>query len=69
MTIFVCTHYDFVIEAGNEVFIMLQADSAVFGKFTAWQEPPLEKEFFAFSILFAGLIGTVVSFKQRKQSR
>jgi hypothetical protein len=39
----------------------MTSDSAVSGMFTAWQEPPLEKQLLALALLLAGLAGVAVS--------
>jgi hypothetical protein len=58
-----CSHYEFVIEAGDEALILLKSDSPVDGLFTAWQEIPLEKQLSAIVILSAGLICVTISFR------
>jgi hypothetical protein len=52
-----CTHYDFVIEQGEQVLILLKSDSPVSGMFKAWQEIPLERQLLALTLLFIGFIG------------
>ncbi|MCK4583064.1 hypothetical protein KAU18_07090 [Candidatus Bathyarchaeota archaeon] len=61
-----CSHYELVIERGDEALILLRSDSPVKGRFTARQEIPLEKQLFAFTIILAGLIGVALSIKMRK---
>jgi len=56
-----CSHYELVIERGDEALILLRSDSPVKGRFTARQEIPLEKQLLAFSILLAGLMGVAIS--------
>ena len=62
----VCSHYELVIERGDEALILLRSDSPVKGRFTARQEIPLEKQLLAFTILLAGLIGVALSMRMRK---
>jgi len=57
----VCSHYELVIERGDEALFLLRSDSPVKGRFTARQEIPLEKQLLAFSILLAGLMGVAIS--------
>jgi len=54
-----CTSYNLVLEPGEEVLIMLKSSSSVSGRFTAWQEIPLENQLFALSLLLTGLAGTI----------
>ncbi len=56
-----CSHYEFVIESGDEASILLKSNSPVKGMFTARQEIPLEKQLLAFIMLLAGIIGLVLS--------
>jgi hypothetical protein len=58
-----CSHYEFVIEGGGEVLILLRSDSPVNGMFTARQEIPSEKQLLAFLMLLAGLIGLAISIR------
>lgn len=62
----VCSHYELVIERGDEALILLRSDSPVKGRFTARPEIPLEKQLLAFTILLAGLIGVALSMRMRK---
>ena len=48
-----CSHYELVIEGGDEALILLRSDSPVKGKFTARQEIPLEHQLLAFVILLS----------------
>jgi len=57
----VCSHYELVIESGDEALILLRSDSPVKGRFTARQEIPLERQLLAFTILLAGLVGVAIS--------
>jgi len=59
-----CKSYDFVIESGDEIMILLKSNSPVSGMFKAWQETPLEKQLLALTILLAGLAGTAISYKK-----
>ena len=56
-----CSRYEFVIEGGGEALILLRSGSPVDGRFTAWQEIPLEKQILAFAVLSAGLVGVATS--------
>lgn len=60
-----CSHYELVIESADETFILLKSKSPVDGMFTARQEIPLEKQLFAFILLFTGIIGLVLSIARR----
>jgi len=59
-----CTHYDLIIEAGDEAYILLKSDAPVLGMFTAWQETPFERQLVASTLLLIGLIGIVLSSKR-----
>ena len=61
-----CSHYELVIERGDEAFILLRSDSPVEGRFTARQEIPLERHLLAFTILVAGLVGVALSIRRNK---
>lgn len=61
----VCSHYELVIESGDEASILLKSDSPVNGRFTARQEIPLEKQLLAFIMLLAGLLGLALSIARR----
>jgi hypothetical protein len=56
-----CTSSEFIVERGDTVLVQMTSDSAVSGMFTAWQEPPLEKQLLALALLLAGLAGVAVS--------
>ncbi len=62
-----CSHYELVIERGDEALILLRSDSPVEGRFTARQEIPLERQLLAFAILLAGLVGVGISIRIRKK--
>ena len=62
-----CSHYELVIERGDEALILLRSDSPVEGRFTARQEIPLERQLYALIILSAGLIGVTLSIRMRKK--
>ena len=49
-----CTSHEFNIAPGDTVHVQMTSDSAVSGMFTAWQEPPLEKQLLAVALLLAG---------------
>ena len=40
----VCSHYELVIERGDESLILLRSDSPINGRFTARQEIPIGKQ-------------------------
>jgi len=56
-----CTSYDFIIEPGDHILVLLKSSSPVSGRFTAWQEAPLEKGLFGLSLLLLGLAGIGIS--------
>lgn len=56
-----CTSYDFIIEPGDYVLILLKSSSPVSGRFTAWQETPLEKQLLGLTVLLTGLAGIAIS--------
>lgn len=62
-----CSHYELVIERGDEALILLRSDSPVEGRFTARQEIPLERHLLAFTILLAGLVGVALSIRRHKK--
>jgi hypothetical protein len=56
-----CTRYKFIIEPEDSEIIKLDANSPVTGRFTAWQEAPLEKQVLGVTIILVGLTGTRIS--------
>ncbi len=52
-----CTRYEFILEPDEYVLILLKSSSPVSGRFTAWQEIPLEKQLLGLSVLLVGLAG------------
>ena len=56
-----CTSYEFILEPGDYVLILLKSSSSVSGRFTAWQEIPLEKQLLGLSVLLVGLAGIGIS--------
>ena len=56
-----CSHYELVIERGDEALILLRSDFPIKGRFTARQEIPLEKQLIAFVMILAGLVGLALS--------
>lgn len=60
-----CSHYELVIESGDEALILLKSNSPVNGMFTARQDIPLEKQLLAFIMLSAGLFGLAQSIVHR----
>jgi hypothetical protein len=63
----VCSHYELVIERGDEALVLMRSGSPVKGRFTARQEIPLERQLLAFAIFLAGLVGVVISIRIRKK--
>ena len=61
-----CTSYDFVIEPDEEFLVLLRSSSPVSGRFTAWQEIPLEKHMLALSLFLIGLMGIITLLKSKK---
>ena len=59
-----CKSYDFVIESGDEIMILLKSNSSVSGRFKAWQEIPLDKQLLALTLLFTGFVGIAISYKK-----
>jgi len=62
-----CSHYELVIERGDEALILLRSNSPVNGKFTARQEIPLEHQLLAFVMVLAGLVGLVLKEKDKRR--
>jgi hypothetical protein len=56
-----CTSYEFLIGPGDYILVMLKSNSSVSGRFTAWQETPLEKQALGFALILVGLVGIGVS--------
>lgn len=56
-----CTSYDFIIEPGDSILILLKSSAPVSGRFTAWQEIPLEKQLLGLFLLSVGLSGIGIS--------
>ncbi len=52
-----CTSYEFILEPDEYVLILLKSSSPVSGRFTAWQEIPLEKQLLGLSVFLVGLAG------------
>jgi hypothetical protein len=52
-----CTSYDFVVEPGEQILILLKSDAPVSGMFTAWQETPFERQILALTLVIVGLFG------------
>ena len=52
-----CTSYDFVVEPGEQVLILMNSEAPVSGMFTAWQEIPFEKQILAVTMVIIGLFG------------
>lgn len=52
-----CTSYEFNLEPGEHTLIMLKSNSSVSGRFTGWQETPLEKQALGFATLLVGVAG------------
>jgi len=62
-----CSCYELVIESGDHALLLLRSDSPVNGRFSAWQEIPLEKQLLAFILLSAGLIGVAISIRTHRK--
>ena len=62
-----CVEYELVLERGEYVLLMMKSDSPVRGRFTAWQEIPLEEQLYALIILSAGLVGVAFSIRMWKK--
>lgn len=56
-----CSHYELVIERGDEALILLRSDSPVKGRFTARQEIPIENQLLASIMVLSGLVGLAQS--------
>jgi len=52
-----CVSYDFIVEPGEQVLILLKSDAPVSGMFTAWQEIPFENQILALTLVLIGLLG------------
>jgi len=57
-----CLSHEFIIEPGDDIFISLKSNSTVSGRFSAWQEIPLERQLLATILLLAGFAGIAVSY-------
>jgi hypothetical protein len=62
-----CSHYDFVIEEGEQALILLKSDVPVSGMFTAWQEVPSERLILALIFVALGLMGVVFTILVEKR--
>ena len=58
-----CTSYDFVVEQGEQVLILLKSDAPVSGMFTAWQEIPFERQVLALTLVIVGCSGSLIYYK------
>jgi hypothetical protein len=56
-----CTSYDFIIEPDDYILVTLKSDFSVSGRFTAWQETPIDKQALGFAILVVGFTGLGIS--------
>lgn len=56
-----CTNYDFAVEQGEQILVLLRSDSPVSGMFRAWQEIPMERQLSALTLLSLGIIGIGIS--------
>ena len=64
-----CTHYDLVIEQGEQALILLKTDSQASGMLKARQEIPSERQLLTLTFLLIGLICTGISIRtHRKKS-
>ncbi len=65
-----CASYEFKLESGEDVLVMLKSDSPVSGRFTDWQEIPYEKQALGLGILVVGLSGiglSITAMRARKR--
>jgi len=62
-----CTHYEVIIEAGDDSLLLLRSDAPVVGMFTAWQETPFERQLVAYPVFVIGLIGLTLSIKMNNR--
>ena len=58
-----CASYDFVVESGEQVLILLKSEAPVSGMFTAWQEIPFEKQILALTLVIIGCSGSLIYYK------
>jgi len=58
-----CTSYDFVVEPGEQVLVLLKSDAPVSGMFTAWQEIPFERQVLALTLVIVGCSGSLIYYK------
>jgi hypothetical protein len=58
-----CTSYDFVVEPGEQVLILLKSDAPVSGMFTAWQDIPFERQVLALTLVIVGCSGSLIYYK------
>ncbi len=56
-----CKSYEFILEPDDYILLNLKSDSSVSGRFTAWQEIPIEKQALGFVLLLVGLTGMGIS--------
>jgi len=58
-----CTSYDFVVEPGEQVLVLLKSDAPVSAMFTAWQEIPFERQVLALTLVIVGCSGSLIYYK------
>lgn len=56
-----CTSYEFILEPNNHMLVTLESDISVSGRFTAWQQIPIEKQALGITILVVGITGLGIS--------
>jgi hypothetical protein len=56
-----CTSYEFTVEPDDTVLVRMEATSPVSGRFAARQEPPLEIQLLALTLLSIGIVGVAIS--------
>ena len=52
-----CTSYNFIIEPGDTLLILMKSNTPVSGRFKAWQEIPPERQTLGAIIVLVGLSG------------
>jgi hypothetical protein len=63
-----CTNYKFILESDDYILVTIKSNSSVSGRFTAWQEPPVERQILATNLALVGLAGiaTLLIFVKKK---
>ena len=55
------TSYEFILEPNDYILVTLESDISVSGRFTAWQEIPIEKQALGLTIIVVGFTGLGIS--------